>query len=189
MKDNIWAEKGKSGFTLIEMLVTFIIIAALVSIGVPAFSNWLPGYRLRSATMDLYANLQLAKMSAIRNNIEYAVAFNTGADAYQIVSGGADGVYSTAGDNVTEVIISLSDYESGVDYGNGNATTNATSGGGGTFPSDGVSYTSNRVVFNSKGIGNAGYVYLDNDRDDTYAIGSLMTGVIRLRKWNGTAWE
>lgn len=197
MRDRIWAEKGESGFSLIELVVVIIIIGILGAVAVPSFSVWLPRYRLKSASMDLYSNLQLAKMSAIRNSGEYAVVFNAfaagtygAAGTYQIVSGGADGNFSTAGDNVTQVSVTLSDYGSGTGYGNGNATTNATSGGGSNFPSDGVSYAGNRVVFDSKGMSNVGgYVYLDNDRLDSFVIGSLMTGVIRLRKWNGSSWE
>jgi hypothetical protein len=34
-----------------------------------------------------------------------------------------------------------------------------------------------------------GYVYLQNNRSNTYAVGALGTGVILMRRWTGTAWQ
>jgi len=175
----------KNGFTLIELLITFIILGILTSIAIPGFARWLPSYRLKSATRDLYSNMQLAKMGAVRDNGEWAVFFNAG--GYQVISGGADRDYSTAGDNTTEKTITLSDYESGVSYGHGTATTPV-----GTTFGDEITFTANTVVFNSRGMINSitgGYVYLQNNRNNTYAVGALGTGVILMRTWTGTAWE
>jgi len=177
----------KDGFTLIELLVTFIILGILISVAIPGFARWYPGYRLKSATRDIYSNMQLAKMGAIRDNGEWAVFFNAGGGSYQVISGGADRDYSTAGDNTTEKTITLSDYESGVSYGHGSATGPI----GGAF-GDEITFTANTVVFNPRGIINSitgGYVYLQNNRNDTYAVGALGTGVILMRRWTGAAWQ
>jgi len=85
----------------------------------------------------------------------------------------------------------LSDYESGVDYGHGNATKNATTTGG-ALPGDDISYNSNVAVFNSRGLCGGGYVYIENDKNtSTYAVGTRTSGVIRLLKWNDSTanWE
>ena len=182
----------KNGFTLIELLVTFVILGIVTAIAIPGFARWLPNYRLKSAARDVYSNMQLAKMGAIKANADWAIVFDTGASRYLICSDkGADGSWSNTADNTTEKTIILSDYESGVDYGHGNATKNATTTGG-ALPGDDISYNSNVAVFNSRGLCGGGYVYIENDKNtSTYAVGTRTSGVIRLLKWNSSTanWE
>ncbi len=194
-QDNIM--RRQEAFTFIELLVTFVVLGIVVTVAIPAFSVWLPGFHLKSAAGDLYSELQSAKMQAIRDNGECALVFNAGGGTYQVISGGADGDYSTAGDNVVEKTITLSQYGSGTGYGHGNATTNAKQGGG-PLPGDEISFSEvtgandNTVVFNSRGMINSaagGYVYLQNSKNDTYAVGALGSGVIRMKKWDGSAWN
>ena len=177
----------KNGFTLIELLVTFVILGIVTAIAIPGFARWLPSYRLKSASRELYANMQLAKMGAVKDNGEWAVFFNAGGGNYQVISGGADRDYSTPGDNTIEKTITLSDYESGVIYGHGTATTPV-----GTTFGDEITFNANTVVFHSRGMINSitgGYVYLQNNKNNTYAVGALGTGVILMKKWTGAAWE
>lgn len=56
------------GFTLIELMVAVAVLAILVSIGVPALQGFIESSRLRAATHDLYSDLQLARLEAIRRN-------------------------------------------------------------------------------------------------------------------------
>ncbi len=65
-----------SGFTVVELLVTVAIIALVAAIAVPDFIGWLPDYRLRSATRDLFSNFQKAKLTAIKRNVNTAVCFH-----------------------------------------------------------------------------------------------------------------
>jgi len=183
--------RRQEAFTLIELLIVLVVLAAMAAIAIPGFSRWLPNYRLKSAANDIFSEMQSAKMEAIKNNSEWAIVFNAGTGTYQVESGGADGDYSTAGDNNVEKTVTLSQYQSGMGYGPGNATTNATQGGG-ALPGDNISFAGNTVVFNSRGMINSfagGYVYIQNSANKAYAVGALGSGVIRMKKWDGTAWD
>ncbi len=189
---------NQAGFTLMEIMVATAIFAILCAIAVPNYISWLPGHRLRSAAADIRSNLQLTKMQAIRENRYYAVFFDPANNRYQIVDCGADGSYNTADDQVVKTV-RLNEYGSGIGYGHGNATTNATTGGG-AFPGDEISYTvpsNNVAMFAPTGLAqtqtgafSSGYVYLQNNRSETCAVGTnSVAGNIELRYWNGGSWN
>ena len=178
-----------AGFTKLELLVVMSILAISTSLAVPGFMSWLPNSRLKGAVRDLYSNLQLAKSWAIRDRGEWAVKFDAGGNSYQVVSGGPDGIYSTTGDNVVLKTVSLPAYGSGLSYGRGSATRKV---GQNEAIGDSVSFPGDRVVFNSRGMTTGtlgGYAYLQNNRNACFAVGTWSSGIVVLRKWNGSAWE
>jgi prepilin-type N-terminal cleavage/methylation domain-containing protein len=178
-----------AGFTTLELLVVIAILGISASLAIPGFSNWLHGYRLKGAARDLYSNLHFAKSWAIRDRGEWAVEFNAAGNTYQVVSGGPDRLYSTAGDNVVLKTVSLAAYGSSLSYGPGSATRKV----GQNEPiADSVSFPGDRVVFNSRGMTSGtlgGYAYITNDRNACFAVGTWSSGIVVLKKWNGSAWE
>jgi type II secretory pathway pseudopilin PulG len=178
-----------AGFTKVELLVVMSILAISTSVALPGFMNWLPNYRLKGAVRDLCYNLQLAKSAAVRDRGEWAVRFDKNGNSYQVVSGGIDRVYSTADDNVVLKTVVLPDYGSGLSFGPGIAARKV----GQNEPiGDNVSFPGDRVVFNSLGMTTGtfgGYAYLQNSRNACYAVGTWSSGIVVLRKWNGSAWE
>lgn len=178
--------RGRGGFTLTELVVAVAIMGVAVAVAIPGFSRWLPNYHLKTAAAELYSNLQLAKMSAVRDNAEWAVYFDTAFQAYQIRKGtGPDGEYIDPGGFDAEKTVLLQNYKGGVGYGHGSATVDLGGGWG-----DEITFGDNTVVFSPRGMAdNEGYVYLQNQKNVTYAAGALTTGLVLLRKWTGSAWE
>lgn len=171
-------EKNESGFTLLELIVVFAIFSILAGIAVPTFTRWLPNYRLRSAATDLFSNLQLAKIQAIRANKRRTVTFNPA----------GTGTYQKGDLNW----VSLSDYGSNITYGRGAGVVLVPGDAG---DADDISFTGNQVSFTSRGMGtggtggSVGYVYLTNNKGTSYAVGSSTAGVIFMRKWDGAIWQ
>lgn len=175
IKSPDWIRRNEKGFSLLEITIACAILGILTAVVIPYFSTWLPDYRLKGAVQDIYSNLQLTKMEAIRINANRSIIFNTGAGTY------------TKADGTT---VTLSEYGSGVDYGRGNAGMGVDGEDFDNF----VTYAApdDEASFNSRGMGNnsgSGYVYLTNTKESAYAVGNLTSGVIVLKKWNGSDWE
>lgn len=49
---------------------------------------------------------------------------------------------------------------------------------------DNVTYSDNTLIFEFNGVSNPGVIYLQNDRNEAYAVGTNMFGNIFLRRWD-----
>jgi prepilin-type N-terminal cleavage/methylation domain-containing protein len=154
--------KKNSGFTLIELMVVIVVTGIFIAIGVPNFMSWLPKYRLKSAVRDLYSNMQLAKMTAVKSNQNCTVTYSTDPDQY-VLSGA-----------LSKTVV-LGDYGSGINFNGPGSETFAAA----------------IITFNSRGTSNSGYAYLSNSGNTAYyKVGPLSSGVIKLQKWvGGSSWE
>ncbi len=183
LKNSLDKDLKCKGFSLPELLFVLCIAGILATIATPVFSTWIPDYRLRAIAKELYADMHLAKMRSIKENEIYKIVFITeGKNSYSFKK--ADGTIEKT------VLFNTDDSDSTISFGCGEATKDATKAGG-SPPADGVSYADNAVTFNPRGTGTSGYVYLTNSKGSSFAIGTLSSGVIFIKKWDRKtqAWE
>ncbi|MGA1870758.1 MAG: Tfp pilus assembly protein FimT/FimU [bacterium] len=160
--------KKEAGFSLIELSVGIAIASIIIGMGVHCIFSWLPDYRLKIAAHDLYANLQWAKVNAIKSNASWSVIFD---DIHR--------QYFVCSDKGIERIVNLSKYGCNLNFGHGNATTGID---GASIDGNDISYNDNSAIFDGRGFCNAGHVYFQNDNNCCYGIGSKPTGFVFLRK-------
>jgi prepilin-type N-terminal cleavage/methylation domain-containing protein len=193
--------KRQHGFTLLELMITIVILCILLGLAIPGFSSWLPKYRLRGAARDIYSNFQYAKMTAVKDRAGCGVLFDVTNGLYRVVSAGPNRTFeSTAsavgGDDVVLRTVNFSEYGSGLSYGHGAATVTAATPPGTnwdnqvTFDEDGVVFDSRGMILRPSGVASAGgYAYVQNNKNNSFGVGVWTSGVVVMRRWTGTAWE
>lgn len=165
-----------------------VVVGLLVFMGFLSSSfdtnSWLANSRLKGAARDLATNMQKARMNAIKENRTWGLLFDPATDTYRFQILQDDGITWV---NSTDPVIDLSNqYGSGVGFGQGAATTPLGAGWG---DGDGVTFGGERATFNPKGFGSSGYCYLTNGENGAYAVGSLSSGAVRLRRWLNNEWK
>ncbi|RJR22625.1 MAG: prepilin-type N-terminal cleavage/methylation domain-containing protein [Desulfobacteraceae bacterium] len=175
-------QKCRLGFTIVEMAVAMLIIVIIAATVTPVILRWLPNYRLRTAARDLFSNMQLAKMNAVKSNSNVAVVFNQpiGGTTFDYV------VFADANNNLEydagEIVIArtlLANYR-GVEFD--------TAQGGG----DGLTFTANddglpAIAFRGNGLTRsnaggfgAGTAFFINTDGRTISVVVSAAGAIRI---------
>jgi len=160
----------QKGFSLTELMVVVTIMGTLGLVAVPSVITALPSYRLRNSAADLCSNIRRARSTAVKQNRNIMVQFNL-----------ADRTYTIG----TDKPIALAD---GITFGHGMASVTAAETGD-PIPSDGISFADDRATINTQGLSTSGYVYLQNSKNETYAIGALASGRIVLKQWSQSEWK
>jgi prepilin-type N-terminal cleavage/methylation domain-containing protein len=192
--------RSVAGFTLLELMITIVILCILLGLAIPGFSRWVPNYRLRGAARDIYSNFQLAKLTAVRDRASCGVVFDVANGRYQVIRSGPNRTFESTssavgGDDVVLKTVNFSEYGSGVGFGHGSATGGV--GGAGfdnnvTFDEDGILFDSRGMVFKPSNTPATmdGYVYLQNNRNNSYAVGVWTSGVVVMRRFiTGSTWQ
>lgn len=68
MKSTARKSSRARGFTLIELVVTLVVIAVTAAVALPSFTGLIRSNRVTSQTNELMASLALARTEAIRSN-------------------------------------------------------------------------------------------------------------------------
>src|SRR5512134_2922210 len=58
-----------AGFTLIELMITIVILAILLYVALPNFAVWMQNTQIRTAGEAILNGMQLARTEAIRRNV------------------------------------------------------------------------------------------------------------------------
>lgn len=76
--------KNRKGFTLTEVVVTLSILGIMAAISVPSYFSWLPRHRLQTSARQIYDDLNLAKIQAVKDNSVAVAIFNPATNKYTI---------------------------------------------------------------------------------------------------------
>jgi len=76
--------KNRKGFTLTEVTVVLSLLGIMSAISVPSYISWLPRHRLQTSVRQIYDDMNLAKIRAVKDNTDACITFNTGAATYTV---------------------------------------------------------------------------------------------------------
>jgi len=83
--------QGEAGFTLVEVMVTCVIIGIATTLAVPNFLEWQARNKLRHATSEVASQLTLARMNAMSRNRSVNVTLKNVGDVVKITAVTASG--------------------------------------------------------------------------------------------------
>jgi type IV fimbrial biogenesis protein FimT len=63
----------RTGFTIIELMTTLVILGILIMVAIPSFNDLVVGTRIKGAASDIYAALTFARSEAIKRNTNVTV--------------------------------------------------------------------------------------------------------------------
>jgi len=73
-------QRPQQGFSLIELMIGLVLVATLLSIGIPSFRSFILEQRLRGTSSDLRIALMTARAEAVKRNRE--VTLQSSADGW-----------------------------------------------------------------------------------------------------------
>ena len=172
------SKRRESGFTMIEMLITFIVLGVLSAIAIPAFNTWLPNYRLTSSTRDIASAMQLAKLAAVKNGAQANILFDINNDSYTVFvdDGAGGGVAENNTQDGSERTVIQGTTESGIDIINATIFQN----------------WNNQTYFDGRGLASGGFgsVVLQNSKNRYQRVVVWLAGGLEIQTSNdGVTWS
>jgi type IV fimbrial biogenesis protein FimT len=105
--------KKTGGFTLVELMVTVIVIGILMSVGIPSFMAMIRGHAVTVASNQALGAVLLARSEAVKR--EASVVFSTIAGGWTVTAGGTELLRHTV-DNDDISIVSAGAVAGGVTF-------------------------------------------------------------------------
>ena len=103
----------QKGYTLVELMITVVVLGVLAAIAAPSFQSIIEKRRLVGATVNLFADLQYARSEAIKQNQSVRFQFDTGSWCFGVDDTGSDCVCtnpSTCTVNTVQRVVTGSKY-------------------------------------------------------------------------------
>lgn len=79
-----YRDREDKGYSLVEVMVTIVIMGTLLSIGVGGFRNWTVARAHEGAATNLQTILRYTQTRAITEGTSFCVTFDTAAETYTI---------------------------------------------------------------------------------------------------------
>ena len=84
--------QAQSGFTLVEIMITVLVLAVVLNFGVPAMGAFVERNRLKSAAEDVYSKLNYARSESIKQSRQLVMHFSAnGTDTWSFGIGSSSG--------------------------------------------------------------------------------------------------
>jgi len=107
--------KRNHGFTIIELLMVLIVLAALVAVAAPNYRDWIRKNNLRNISNDLFSDLLLARSEAIKQNATVTICRTQNPSATPPVCGGGTAQHWDTGWVVFDDVDGAGDFDNGTD--------------------------------------------------------------------------
>jgi len=146
--------KKNQGSLLLNVLVSFGIIALMATISIPYIRQYQPNLKLNATARDLTADLRYAQQLTVTEQVIYLVDFDLDNDSYQILKSG-----------VATTTVKTVEFDSDVSF------------------QQVTDLTDNQVTFNFYGgVSEAGQIILVNTNGKTVTINVKPSGYIQLEQ-------
>ncbi|MGH8460237.1 MAG: GspH/FimT family pseudopilin [Stenotrophobium sp.] len=144
-----------AGFTLLELLVTIMVVAIGAAVAVPSFTHVLGNSRLAAYTNELSTALALARSEAVKRNLPVGLcrSANATASVPSCVSG-----TGTGGWEIGWIVFADVDHDGKYDNDKGDIVLHRRGALSGGVTVTGANNVTNRLVFTARGILPAGMV-------------------------------
>lgn len=179
--------KNEQGFTFAEIMIVIAIFGILSAVAIPNFLRSLPEKRLKNATRNLYADLQRARLLAVKENQSVTFIFDTAAGTYS---------YNDGGETKNVVLLNYGAVVYGCGLTDKNTWRSSTETPNDTIPTSGVTdgdgNDKDDITFTKLGEANSEDIYLRSQNDETvcFAVNVSRFGAVKIWRYDsGSGWK